>query len=76
MMRLGWGNECLMKLIDKKIQFVMNSKGRKVAVILPLKTYQSLLEDLNDLVVITERRKEKSVTHKQVIAELKRSGYL
>lgn len=76
MMRLGWGNECLMKFTHKKIQFVINNKGRKVAVILPLKTYRSLLEDLKDLVIIAERRKENSVTHKKVKAELKRSGYL
>ncbi len=60
----------------KKPQFVMNEKGEKTAVILPFKDYESLLEDLEDLAIVAERRSEKSISHEQVIAELKKDGYL
>lgn len=57
-------------------QFVMNKKGEKTAVILPIDEYNELIEDLQDLAIIAERRKEPSVPHAQVVAELKKDGYL
>lgn len=33
-------------------------KGKKISVILPLETYQELLEDLEDLAAVSERRNE------------------
>ena len=41
-----------------KKQFIVDEKGRKTAIILPIKEYEELLEDLEDLATIAERRNE------------------
>ena len=43
-------------------QFVINEKGEKTAVLLPLDEYEKLLEDIHDLSVIAERKNEKNDT--------------
>ena len=42
-------------------QFVVDAKGKKTGVILPLKRYQNLIEDLHDLAVLAERRNEEPI---------------
>lgn len=42
----------------QKISFVVDEKGRKRSVVLPIKEYQELLEDLADLALIAERKNE------------------
>ena len=42
----------------ERTRFLVDDRGRKQAVVLPIKQYQQLLEDLADLVVIAERRGE------------------
>ena len=44
-------------------QYLIDEKGRKKAVVLPLKRYKQLLEDLHDLAVIAERRDEETIPH-------------
>ena len=44
---------------DKR-RFVITEKGRKTAVLLSLKEYKQLLEDLQDLAIIAERKDEPS----------------
>lgn len=39
-------------------QFVVDASGKKTGVILPLKQYEKLMEDLHDLAVVAERRAE------------------
>ena len=39
----------------EKIRFLVDEKGRKKSVVLPIKDYQALVEDLADLAVIAER---------------------
>jgi hypothetical protein len=43
-------------------QFVVNAHGKKTGVLLSLKQYQKLLEDLHDLAVIAERRDEEPIS--------------
>ena len=43
-------------------QFVVNAQGKKTGVLLSLKEYQKLLEDLHDLAVIAERRNEEPIS--------------
>ena len=38
-----------------KIRFLVDEKGRKKSVVLPIKDYQALVEDLADMAVIAER---------------------
>ena len=42
----------------EKLRFLIDEKGRKRSVVLPIADYQELLEDLADLAVIAERKEE------------------
>ena len=53
-----------------KKQFVVDEKGAKKAIILPIKEYEELLEDLEDLAVIAERRHEPTEPLEVVIERL------
>lgn len=57
-------------------QFVTNSKGKKISVILSYKKYEKLLEDLHDLAVIAERRDETPISFDVMKAKLKKDGVL
>ena len=57
-------------------QFVVDAKGRKKAVLLSFGQYQKLLEDLHDLAVVAEKRKEKSISLTELKRRLKKDGGL
>lgn len=61
-------------MIKAHEDFVVDRKGNRKAVILPYREYEGLLEDLADLAVIAERRKDKIIPHKYFLAELKKDG--
>jgi PHD/YefM family antitoxin component YafN of YafNO toxin-antitoxin module len=44
----------------KNKQFVVTEKGQKTGILLSVKEYESLIEDLHDLAVIAERKDEPS----------------
>jgi len=54
------------------VQYLTNEKGRKTAVVLAIDDYEKLLEDLDDLAVIAERRGEKTIPHAEFKKGLKR----
>ncbi len=56
---------------DKR-RFVVTEKGRKTGVLLPLKEYRELLEDLQDLAIIAERKGEPSLPFEIVKERLER----
>lgn len=49
------------KTTSLKKQYVTDRKGKRTGVVLSLKRYSRLMEDLHDLAVVAERRDEKSV---------------
>ncbi len=57
-------------------QYVTDSEGNKTAVILPIEEYEELLEDLEDLAVAAERKNESTVSHEQLLTELREDGLL
>jgi hypothetical protein len=57
-------------------KYVVDSKGRKTGVVLSLKRYRKLLEDLHDLAVIAERRSESTISFVEMKRRLKRDGRL
>lgn len=61
---------------DLQAQYITDEKGKKTAVILPIEEFEELLEDLQDLAVLAERRDELTIPHEEIIARLKRDGYL
>ena len=58
------------------LQFITDDEGEKKAVILPLEEFIELLEDLEDIALVAERRDEPTVPFSEVIAELKGDGLL
>ena len=58
------------------LQYVTNQAGEKTAVILPINEFEELLEDLQDLAIVAERRDEPSISHDELLAELKRDGLI
>jgi hypothetical protein len=58
------------------VQYVTDQKGRKTSVILPVETYEEMLEDIQDLVAVAERRKEKALSLTEMKKRLKKDGLL
>jgi hypothetical protein len=52
-------------------QYVVNESGERTAVILPIAVFEELLEDIQDLTALAERRDEPTVSHDDLLAELK-----
>lgn len=61
---------------DMDIQFITNRAGEKTAVILPINEFEQLLENLEDLAAVAERRDEPTVSHSELLEELKRDGFI
>ena len=59
-----------MIIYDLHEQFVINEKGEKTAVLLPLEEYEKLLEDIHDLSVLAERKNEKTVSLQEMQKDL------
>jgi hypothetical protein len=57
-------------------QYITNKKGAKTGVILSIKEYNELIEDLHDLAVVAERKDEPTISHEKLIAELKSDGLI
>jgi len=53
-------------------QYITDESGNRVSVVIPVAEFEELLEDLDDLAVIAERRDEPALTHDEVIAGLQR----
>ena len=53
-------------------QFLTHEKVGKTAVVLDIDHYEKLLEDLDDLAVIPERRGEETIPHDEFKKSLKR----
>ena len=63
-------------LMSDSVQYLTDDRGERTAVLLPISAYQKLLEDLDDLAVVAERREEQTIPHEQFVSELKRDGLL
>jgi PHD/YefM family antitoxin component YafN of YafNO toxin-antitoxin module len=59
-----------------KNKFVVDDKGRKSAVIVPIEKYEELLEDIHDLAVVAERRTEQTIRFDALKKKLKKNGLL
>ena len=45
-------------MAQTKKQFIVNENGEKTAVLLPIQEYEALMEDIQDLAIIADRRSE------------------
>lgn len=57
-------------------QFITDENGIKQSVILSMSIFQGLLEDLEDLAAVAERKDEATTSHTDFLKELKGSGLL
>ena len=64
------------KTISHRERYVTNRQGKRIGVVLSLKRYSRLMEDLHDLVVVAERRNEKPVTADDMKKRLRKRGLL
>ncbi len=80
---LFFGNLIISKKSDKMItlpnlhpHFITDALGKRVSVVIPMEEYEELLEDIEDLAAIAERRDEPTLTHEDLMASLKQDGIL
>ena len=59
-----------------KEEFITDGKGKKKAVILDIKLYEEILEDLEDLRLLAERKGEATSSLQEAEARLKARGLL
>ena len=49
-----------------KNNYITDETGKRKSIVLPLKKYERLLEDLHDLAVVAERREEIPISLKEL----------
>lgn len=62
--------------MSQPLQYLTDDHGERTAVVLSISDYEKLLEDLDDLAVVAERRDEPVIPNEQFLADLKRDGIL
>lgn len=63
-------------MIGESTQFVTDDEGHKIAVVVPLEEYEELIEDMQDLAVIAERRDDPEISWDEVKRKLQTDGLL
>jgi hypothetical protein len=58
------------KTMSTQPQYITDANGQKLSVILPMADYLELLEDLEDLATIAERKDEGTIPLEDVLKEL------
>jgi len=64
----------MINLQDLHPEFITDKSGQKKSVILSISEFQELIEDIADLAAAAERREESTVSHEELVKELKRDG--
>ncbi len=77
-LRVGYWNKRKERSIkmSNDLHYLTDEHGERTAVVIPLPEYEKLLEDLEDLAVVAERRDEPAIPHQQFVAGLKQDGLL
>jgi len=70
------GDVLMVDLQELHLQYIVDDHGNKSGVLLTLDAFDTLMEELDDLAVLAERREEDTLPHEQVIEQLKRDGLL
>jgi hypothetical protein len=64
------------EMTTEDVQYVVDEKGDRTAVIVPIGEYEELIEDLHDLAIIAERREEPTVSFDELRKKLIKDGLL
>jgi len=62
--------------MSTEVQFITDSNGEKKSVIMDIRDYHSLMEDIEDLAACAERRNEGTISHEDFLKALKEDGLL
>lgn len=65
-----------MHLQDLNPSYIVGPAGEKKSVILTIEAFEDLLEELEDLTKIAERVQEPTVSHEDLLKELRDDGLL
>ncbi len=57
-------------------KFIIDKKGKKTAVIIPVDEYDELMEDIHDLAVVAERQEEDAISFSELKKKLSKDGLL
>jgi hypothetical protein len=57
-------------------QFLTDDRGQKVAVVIPIADYESLMEDVADLAAVAERRDDDRISLNELKKQLTADGLL
>ena len=66
----------LKNMATPREKFILDKKGKKKGVVLSLRRYRRLMEDLHDLAVVAERRREKPISFAELNRRLRQDGAL
>jgi len=64
----------ILRKADKN--YIVDDKGKKSAIIVPIEKYEELLEDIHDLAIVAERREEETVSFYELKKKLKKNGLI
>ncbi len=64
------------KIHSSRERYVTDRKGKRTGVVLSIKRYSRLIEDLHDFAVVAERRDEKPMTADDLKKRLHKRGLL
>lgn len=64
------------KVNDLHPQYITDEKGERKSVILSIAEFEELVQDIEDLAAVAERREEPTISHEDLIAELKEDGLI
>lgn len=56
--------------------YITDETGKKMSVVLSVDEYEALLEDIEDLAIVAERRDETTISHEDLEARLRADGLL
>ena len=57
-------------------QFITDSEGATIAAVIPINEYEELMEDIEDLAVVAERKDDERVSIEDVKKQLISDGFL
>jgi len=57
-------------------KYITDENGKKISVVLSIKEFEKIIEDYEDLIEISKRKDEKTISHKEVLKELKQDGII
>ena len=63
-------------LSEIKPEYITDADGKKRSVVLPIDQFESLIEDIEDLAIVAERKDEDTITQEDLLGQLKKDGLL